>query len=141
MQYSDVRVGVPENSSEQQFRKNCWRKWVSPGDLNGRGTQACQDQGDAVATELAADKGPKSGDIGVVVGQRVGGCYCSVTKPYPTLCGPVGCSRPASLTFAVSWSLVKFLSIELFMPSSLNFSAEGAVDEGTVGALVKGDLF
>ena len=50
---------------------------------------------------------------------------------------PWAAAGQASLTFAVSWSSVKFLSSELVMPSSLSFSAEGAVDEGTVGAVVK----
>ena len=48
----------------------------------------------------------------------------------------------ASLTFAVFQNLLKFMSIELVMPSNhLNFSAEGDMDERTVGAVVIGDLF
>jgi len=57
------------------------------------GTQACKDQGNAAKTEQAANKGPKFGEIGIIVGQRTGGCYCSVTKLYPTLCDPMDCSR------------------------------------------------
>ena len=48
----------------------------------------------------------------------------------------------ASLTFAVFQNLLKFMSIELVMPSNhLNVSAEGDMDERTVGAVVIGDLF
>ena len=43
---------------------------------------------------------------------------CSVAQSYPTLCDPKECSAPASLSFTISWSLLKLMSIESVMPSS-----------------------
>ena len=44
---------------------------------------------------------------------------CSVTKACLTLCDPRGvAARQASLSFTVSWSLLKFMSIELVMLSN-----------------------
>ena len=45
------------------------------------------------------------------------GC-CSVIQSYPTLCGPVGCSTPASLSFTITQSLLKLRRIESVMPSN-----------------------
>ena len=42
---------------------------------------------------------------------------CSVTKSCPTLCDPVNCSRTGPLSFTISWSLIKLISIESGMPS------------------------
>ena len=42
--------------------------------------------------------------------------YCSVTKLCPTLCDPMDYCTPVSSI--ISWSLLKFISIELFMLSS-----------------------
>ena len=44
-------------------------------------------------------------------------CFSSVAKSCPTLCDPVDCSLQASLSFTVSWSLLKLMSIELVIPS------------------------
>ena len=44
-------------------------------------------------------------------------CCCSVTK-YPTLCDPMDCSMPAFPSLTISWSLPKFMSIELVMTSN-----------------------
>ena len=41
---------------------------------------------------------------------------CSVTQSYPTLCNPMECKGPLSLT--ISQSLPKFMSIATVMPSS-----------------------
>ena len=46
------------------------------------------------------------------------GCCCSVAKPCPTLCDPVDCSMPGSLSSTISKSLLRFISIESVMPSS-----------------------
>ena len=43
-------------------------------------------------------------------------CCYSVTKSCPTLCHPVDCSP--SLSFSISWSLLKLMSIESVMPSN-----------------------
>ena len=43
---------------------------------------------------------------------------CSVTKSCPTLCDPMDYSTPASLSFTISWSLLKLMSIELMRPSN-----------------------
>ena len=41
---------------------------------------------------------------------------CSVAQLYRTLCDPMDCSMPASLSITHSWSLLKPMSIELVMP-------------------------
>ena len=43
---------------------------------------------------------------------------CSVTQLCPTLCNPMDCSMPGSLSFTSSWSLLKLMSIESVMPSN-----------------------
>ena len=46
-------------------------------------------------------------------------CYChSLTKSCPTLHDPMDCSTPASLSFTISQSLLKLMSIESMMPSN-----------------------
>ena len=40
----------------------------------------------------------------------------SVTQLCPTLCNPMGCSMPGSLSFTISWSLLKLISFESMMP-------------------------
>ena len=50
--------------------------------------------------------------------QKVG-CYCcSVTQSCLTLCEPMDCSMPASLSITNSQSLLKVMSIESVMPSN-----------------------
>ena len=47
------------------------------------------------------------------------GVLCrSVTKSCPTLCDPMGCSRPGSQSFTISWSVLKLMSIESVVPSN-----------------------
>ena len=43
---------------------------------------------------------------------------CSVAQSCPALCDPMDCSTPGFLSFTISWSLLKLMSIELLMPSS-----------------------
>ena len=43
---------------------------------------------------------------------------CSVAQSYLTLCDPMDCSTPGFLCFTISQSLLKFVSIELVMPSN-----------------------
>ena len=45
-------------------------------------------------------------------------CCCSVTKLCPTSLWPSGLQRQASLSFPISWSLLKLISIESMMPSN-----------------------
>ena len=45
-------------------------------------------------------------------------CFCSVTKLCPTLCDPWITACQASLSFTVSQRLIKFMSIQLVMPSN-----------------------
>ena len=45
-------------------------------------------------------------------------CCCSVGQSWPTLWDPMDCSTQASLALTISWSLPKFMSITLVMPSS-----------------------
>ena len=44
--------------------------------------------------------------------------FSSVIQSCPTLCDPMDCSTPASLSFSISWSLLKVMSIELVMSSN-----------------------
>ena len=44
--------------------------------------------------------------------------FCSVTKLCPTLCDPMGCSTSVSSFFIISWSLLRFMSIESVMLSN-----------------------
>ena len=37
-------------------------------------------------------------------------CCCSVAYLYPTLCDPMDCDMPGSLSVTVSWSLLRFMS-------------------------------
>ena len=43
---------------------------------------------------------------------------CSVAQSYPTLCTPWTAALQASLSFTISWSLLKLMSIESMMPSN-----------------------
>ena len=45
-------------------------------------------------------------------------CCCLVSQLCPTLCNPMNCSMPSfpSLSFTISWSLLKLMSIESMMP-------------------------
>ena len=45
-------------------------------------------------------------------------CCCSVTKPCLTLWDPMNPAQQASLSFTISWSLLKLMSIESVMPSN-----------------------
>ena len=45
-------------------------------------------------------------------------CFCSVTQLCRTLCDPVDCSMPASLSFTISWSFLKLTSIESVITSN-----------------------
>ena len=42
-------------------------------------------------------------------------CYCSVTQSCPTLCIPWTAAHQASLSFTISWSMLKLMSIESVM--------------------------
>ena len=44
-------------------------------------------------------------------------CCCSVTQLCLSLCDPMDCSMQASLSFTITQSLLKLMSIELVMPS------------------------
>ena len=45
-------------------------------------------------------------------------CCCSVTKSCPSLCDPIDCSLSGFLSFIISRSLLKFMSIESVMLSN-----------------------
>ena len=45
-------------------------------------------------------------------------CCCSVTKSCPTFCDPMDCRHQASLSFTISRSLLKLMSIVSVMPSN-----------------------
>ena len=45
-------------------------------------------------------------------------CCCSVAKSCPTLCNPVDCSKPGFLSFTISRSWLKLMSIEFVILSN-----------------------
>ena len=45
-------------------------------------------------------------------------CCCSVAQSCPALCKPWTAARQASLSFTISWSLLKLMSVESVMPSN-----------------------
>ena len=45
-------------------------------------------------------------------------CVYLVAKSCLTLCDPMDCTLQASLSFTISWSLLKFIFTELVMPSN-----------------------
>ena len=45
-------------------------------------------------------------------------CCCSVAQLYLTLCHPIDTAHQASLSFTISWSLLKLMSLESMMPSN-----------------------
>ena len=45
-------------------------------------------------------------------------CYCSVTESGPTLCCSTAAACQPSMSFTISWSLLKLISVELMMPSN-----------------------
>ena len=48
----------------------------------------------------------------------MGCCCCLFAKSCPTLCNPMDYSTSTSLSFTISWSLLKLMSIESVMPSN-----------------------
>ena len=49
-------------------------------------------------------------------------CFCSVAQSCPTLCNPHGlqtAARKSFLSFTISWSLLKLMSTELVIPSTI----------------------
>ena len=66
----------------------------------------------------------EGGDIGVPVADscwclaETNTIVCSVAQSCPTLCDPMDCSMQASLSFTISQSLLKLMSIESMMPSN-----------------------
>ena len=45
-------------------------------------------------------------------------CNCLIDQSCLSLCDPIDCSIPGSLSFTLSWSLLKLMSIELVIPSN-----------------------
>ena len=45
-------------------------------------------------------------------------CCCSVAKSCPILCDPMDWAHQVPLSFTISWSLLKLMSMELVMPSN-----------------------
>ena len=55
----------------------------------------------------------------IISGEYITLLYCClVTKSCLTLCDPMDCSSQTFLSFTVSWSLLKLMSIESVMPSN-----------------------
>ena len=50
--------------------------------------------------------------------EMISNCCCLVTQSCPTLCNFKDCSMPGSLSFSISWSSLKSMSIESVMPSN-----------------------
>ena len=45
-------------------------------------------------------------------------CCCSVAQPCLTLCDPMAAARQASLSFTISWSLLRLTPVELMLASN-----------------------
>ena len=70
-----------------------------------------------------ADSDPQSKRLGwssllTLIFNDISCCCCSVAQSCPTLCDPMDCSTPGSLSFTISRSLLKLTSIKLMMPSN-----------------------
>ena len=53
----------------------------------------------------------------IIIGLLLFSCCCSVAKSCLTVCNPLDSAHQASLSFTISWSLLKLMSIESVMPS------------------------
>ena len=138
-----MRAGVLENILEQVVQEQplekvsfTWRSEWQKGPRLAKTREMLQKQSKQQIKALNLGRLASSLDRGqVVVTVQSLSCIRLFATPWTA-------AGQASLTFAVSQNLLKFMSIELIMPSNcLNFCAEGDTDEGTVGAVVKGDLF
>ena len=70
-----------------------------------------------------ADSDPESKRLGwsslsTLIFNDISCCCCSIAQSCPTLCDPMDCSTPCSLSFTISRSLLKLTSIKLMMPSN-----------------------
>ena len=92
-----------------------WQECDSPFKIKGRGL------------ESVVSEGQHSWAINVYCGRETThvwqrqsrniSCSCySVARMCLTLCDPMDCSIPGFLSFTNSWSLLKFMSIDLMMP-------------------------
>ena len=63
--------------------------------------------------------------------QKMGTCCCSVTKSCPTLCDPMDCSTPGFPILHYLPELLKFMSIDLVMPSAVAEVREGMMVEAS----------
>ena len=58
------------------------------------------------------------GETGNFLDIMISSCCYSVAKWCLSLCDPLDCSTPGSLSFTISWSLLKLMSTESMMPSN-----------------------
>ena len=114
-------------------------KWAGPGHpctlrLQGRSTRPCPARSEASVslcpahTSCHSPREPhhvnvmctwyKPGLERVLVLKKLGGCCCLVPKSCLNLWDSMDCSTPASLSSTISQSLLRFMSIELVMPSN-----------------------
>ena len=82
-----------------------------PGRLQSAGAER-------VGHDWATNTHVLSGYLTWVILQFVVLCRCSVAKSRPTLCYPMDCSAQASLSFTISQSLLKLMSVESLTPSN-----------------------
>ena len=96
-------------------RQEYWSRlpFSSPGDLPNPAGIPCRDQA-CIFLHWQADSLPLSHQ-----GSPFVSCCChSVTKSCPAFCNPMNFIMPGFLSFTISQSLLKLLSIELVMPSN-----------------------
>ena len=74
--------------------------------------------GEGAHTTLFHSQRWKTGISNHLNGDHIRCCSCLVPQSCPTLCSPMDCSMPGILSFTISWSLLKFMSIESMMPST-----------------------
>ena len=57
-------------------------------------------------------------------------CCCSVTQLFLTLCNPRTRARQASLSFTISWNLLRLMATESMMPP--NHLTQGSIDSNNM---------
>ena len=65
-------------------------------------------------------------------------CCCSVAKLYLTLCDPMNCSSQASLSFTISWSLLKLIQHPLTIKILSNLLVKKNQEKPTANIMLGG---
>ena len=115
---NDLDAGKDWRQEEKQMTEDKIFGWYHR--LSGHEfEQALGDGEEQGSLECCTPWGPKESDMTYQLNNNKIQMFSSVqfTQSCPTLCDPMDCSTPTSLSFTISQSLLKFVSIEL-MPSN-----------------------